>query len=153
MERWTGPLGVEWVRDHKTKYAVTIFTTSSRKYNEEEIKLCLIPVIMERIRRDTSSGKSINCKAIPRDFERVNKGDVIPPVTLEDLEEFYLYIDKDGVLRPNDNHGRVRTLPPSSLPSPLNLEESYGEEAGMLSYQACLLCPSWFCLYIQRALF
>ena len=49
MERWAGPLGVEWIRDHKIEYAVTIFTTSSQKYNEEEIKPRLIPVIIERI--------------------------------------------------------------------------------------------------------
>ena len=136
MERWAELLGVEWVWDHKTEYAVTIFTISSRKYNEEEIKPRLILVIIKKLWRDTSSGKSINCKAIPRDFERINKGDVVLPVTSEHLEEFNLYINKDRVFRPNDSHGRVQILPPLLPPPLLDSKESYREETGLLSNQA-----------------
>ena len=136
IERWTGPLRIEWVQNHEIKYAVTIFSIFFPKYNEEKIKSRLVPVIIEKIWRDTSSGKNINCKLIPKDFERVNKGDVVTLVMLEDLEEFYLCIDKDGVLRPNDSHSQVRTLPLSLPPPPFNPKKSYGEGAGLLSNQA-----------------
>ena len=67
---------------------------------------------------------------------KVNKGDVILPVTLEDLEEFHLYINKDKVLRPNTSHGQVQTLLLLLPPPPLNFEKFYEEKAELLSNQA-----------------
>lgn len=123
LERWSGPIGAEWLSGHDSEYAITHFTKASRKYGVEDIKPRLIPVIMDRIRRDTGRGRDVSCRAIPRDFERVSGGDGVPPVTRQDLERFRLFVDKDGLLRPytDVSRGRVQALPPS--PPPANLEE------------------------------
>ena len=136
MKKWAGLLGVEWVQDYKIKYTVIVFTTFSQKYKKEKIKPHLIPVIMEKIQRDTKNSKDINCKAILRDFERVNQRDVVLLVTLEDLEEFHLYIDKDRLLKPNVSHGQVQMLLLLLPPLPLNPKKFYEEKAGLLSNQA-----------------
>ena len=83
------------MKNHDTKYAIIIFITIFQRYKKKKIKPYLILMIMEKICKNTKRGKNINCKAIFKNFERVNKKDMILPIMLKNLEEFYLYIDEN----------------------------------------------------------
>ena len=80
------------------------------KVQKKEIKPCLILIIIEKIRKNTKNSKNVNWKAIFRDSKRVNKEDMILPVTLKTLKKAQLYIDEDEILRPDTSHSCIKTL-------------------------------------------
>ena len=65
---------------------------------EKTAKQLLVPVIIDRIKSMAKRNRTWSCKACPIDFERMNAGVEMPPITEQDLVELGLFLDSDGIL-------------------------------------------------------